>query len=400
MKKNKVYYGNCLKLLKKLDDNSIDSIVTDPPYNLTSIVKRFSKTSVNDNNKTGKDCKAGNNPFARTAKGFMGMDWDGTEIAFNVDMWKECLRVLKPGGYVLAFSHPRTYHRMACAIEDAGFEIRDMIEWFYGSGMPKSHDISKAIDKKLGKKKAKKYKGQGTALKPAHEPICSARKPLSEKTVANNVLKWGTGGLNIDDCRISTDNEVITNHSRGAESAKSKGIYGDSKKQKTHQTKGQQKGRFPANLILDESMGSILDEQNGIVTYGNKKGGYTYSDKEYEVAGFIKNVRPKSPSNYGDSGGVSRYFYCAKASKKERGEGNTHPTVKPLSLMRYLCSLVTPPNGIVLDPFLGSGTTAASCIDLGFNFIGFDFEKEYVAISNKRIREHKAEKIINSRLGR
>ncbi len=377
---NQVLHGDSLEVLKTLEDNSVDSIVTDPPYEL----------------------------------GFMGKKWDNTGIAYNVELWKECLRVLKPGGHLLAFGGTRTYHRMTCAIEDAGFEIRDCIQWLYGSGFPKSHDISKAIDKKLGAKdEAQQWDGWGTALKPANEPIVLARKPLSEKTIAENVLKWGTGGLNIDGCRIPTD-ETITNHSRSAESAKSKGKYGDSKAQETHQTQGQKLGRFPANVILDEEAGRMLDEQSGSISYGNKSGGYSYSDRQYAVQGFVKNCKPKAPSNYGDSGGASRFFYCAKASKKERNIGledvepttvddgrnkpidnpflrgktprqNTHPTVKPVKLMEYLITLVTPPNGIVLDPFFGSGTTGIAAVNLGFNYIGIELDEQYVEIARRRI---------------
>ena len=406
---NQVLHGNSLEVLKTLEDNSVDSIVTDPPYEL----------------------------------GFMGKKWDSTGIAYNVELWKECLRVLKPGGHLLAFGGTRTYHRMVCAIEDAGFEIRDCIQWLYGSGFPKSRDISKVIDKregywrgKAGKKLtenssmvsgnyerspkgepvttlAKQWDGWGTCLKPANEPIVLARKPLSEKTIAENVMKWGTGGLNIDGCRIPTE-DIITNHSRGAQSAKSKGIYGDSVAQDTHQTRGQKLGRFPANVILDEEAGRMLDEQSGSISYGNKPGGYSYSDRQYTVQGFVKNCKPKAPSNYGDSGGASRFFYCAKASKKERNMGledvepttvddgrnkpidnpflrgktprqNTHPTVKPVKLMEYLITLITPPNGIVLDPFFGSGTTGIAAVNLGFNYIGIELDEQYVEIARRRI---------------
>jgi DNA modification methylase len=342
---NKIYNMDCLEGMKLIDDNSIDSIVTDPPYGLISIQKRFGKAN-SAPAQYGKD-----GAFARLSKGFMGQEWDGTGIQYNVELWKEALRVLKPGGHLLAFGGTRTYHRMACAIEDAGFEIRDQMQWIYGSGFPKSMDISKAIDKKLGAERvvtalqktrdlsrhngevkgdmlvgksrgsaiieqkdnpatteAKQWDGWGTALKPANEPIVVARKPISEKAVAENVMKWGTGGLNIDGCRIES--------------------------------------RFPANIILDEEAGRMLDEQQE---------------------------------------GASRFFYCAKASKKERGEGNIHPTVKPLKLISYLITLVTPPNGICLDIFEGSGTHALACIENGFKYIGFELNKHYCDIANKRI---------------
>ena len=375
---------DCMEGMKLLDDNSIDNIVTDPPYEL----------------------------------GFMGKKWDNTGIAYNIELWKECLRILKPGGHLLAFGGTRTYHRMTCAIEDAGFEIRDCIQWLYGSGFPKSMDISKAIDRKFAAKReviktvkgmgkqnpewngtakgrkenyykpeyqltapatpeAKQWEGWGTALKPANEPIVVARKPISEKTIADNVLKWGTGGINIYGCRIPTD-ETITNHSRSTESSKSKGKYGDSRAQETHQTQGQKLGRFPANVILDEEAGKMLDEQSGI----SKSSGSGYN---FET----------SKLHFNDSGGASRFFYVAKASKKERGEGNNHPTVKPVSLIKYLVTLVTPPDGVCFDPFMGSGTTAIACINTGRNFIGFELDKHYCDIANERIRKTLAEKEVS-----
>ena len=337
---NRIYNIDCLEGLKLLDDNSIDSIVTDPPYEL----------------------------------GFMGKKWDSTGIAYNVELWHECLRVLKPGGHLLAFGGTRTYHRMACAIEEAGFEIRDQIMWIYGSGFPKSMNIGKTFDKKEyklnattetlfnnpnGKRdltkrsdygykfqplsdNAKKWNGWGTALKPAHEPIVVARKPLSEKTIVDNVLKWGTGGINIDDCRIELNGDYKCK-ANGRPSLT--GLCDNYDSSKANQPDTQ--GRFPANVILDEEAGEMLDEQSGK--------------------------------------GASRFFYCAKASKKERGEGNNHPTVKPLSLIKYLITLVTPPNGISLDPFEGSGTHAKVCKELGFNYLGFEIESAYCEISDRRV---------------
>lgn len=365
----------------------------------------------------------------------MGKSWDSTGIAYNVNMWKECLRVLKPGGYLLAFGGTRTYHRMACAIEDAGFEIRDQMQWLYGSGFPKSLDISKAIDKKFGAEReiistkttksggmahimktnveqeyrpsdyyfekgnvinetlpatqeAKTYFGWGTALKPANEPICMARKPLSEKTVADNVLKWGTGGINIDECRIETTDNLNGGAYSGGQ--RSDGDWKENSGFRNDNLTGTYKqptGRFPANLILDEDAANMLDEQSGTVSYGNKSGGYNYSGNEYEVEGFVKSCKPKAPSNYGDSGGASRFFYCAKAAKKEKGNGNNHPTVKPLKLMEYLVKLVTPPNGICLDPFAGSGTTALAALNLEKRFIGIEMDTTYCGIIVSRIRD-------------
>jgi len=346
---NLIYNMDCREGLKLLEDNSIDSIVTDPPYEL----------------------------------GFMGKSWDKTGIAYNVELWHECLRVLKPGGHLLAFGGTRTYHRMACAIEDAGFEIRDCIQWLYGTGFPKSHNISKAIDKKLGAERevvgytkgrsspihgggqsvgkddpvtvsatpeSQEWDGWGTCLKPANEPIVLARKPISEKTIAENVMKWGTGGLNIDGCRLNTlPRKTGTKPTSDGPTGTGNTLVGSSKNRQAEYDM-LNKGRFPANVILDEEAGKLLDEQKG---------------------------------------GASRFFYCAKASKKERGEGNNHPTVKPLSLIKYLVTLVTPPDGVCLDPFEGSGTHALACINLGFNFIGFELNKDYYNIAIARINHAK-----------
>lgn len=355
----KLFTGNSLNVLKTLEANSVDSVVCDPPYEL----------------------------------GFMGKKWDSTGIAFNKALWEEVLRVLKPGGHLIAFSGSRTYHRMAVAIEDAGFQIRDQILWIYGSGMPKSMNVGLAIDKHFGATRkvvgrgkrpikgtdlhcgevgyggrndefditapatneAEQWKSWGTTLKPAHEPMVLARKPLSEDTVAANVLMHGTGGINIDGCRVGT--EIISNHGRTKDDyGFTSGAY---KSDKTWT------GRFPANII-----------HSGL-------------------------VEP-----------WAKFFYCAKASKKDRNEGlesfeskiaggmagradgslgapvmnqNHHATVKPTDLMAYLVRLITPPGGIVLDPFNGSGSTGKACAREGFNYIGVDLSQEYIDISKARI---------------
>jgi DNA modification methylase len=387
--------GDCIEQMRQLPDNSVDSIVTDPPYEL----------------------------------GFMGKSWDSTGIAYSVKMWDEALRVLKPGGHLLAFSGSRTYHRMAVAIEDAGFEIRDQIMWVYGSGFPKSMDVSKAIDKQAGVErervdyvggiasgqnnyggngsvhvgtkvgneaitdKAKQWAGWGTALKPAHEPIVLARKPLIG-TVATNVIIHGTGALNIDGSRVGTQGGTkgIPNYERGIKQS-SRTMSGGEQTQVNIVELNT--GRWPANFIHDGSD---------------------------EVVELLEDA--------------ARFFYCAKASKKDRNEGlddfagkevgtkgnglartcascgastlqgcecpdrtyvnptraNHHPTVKPTELMRYLVRMITPPNGVVLDPFMGSGSTGKAAVLEGFNFIGIDQSADYLEIATARIK-HAQEQI-------
>lgn len=476
---NKVYHGNNIEVLKSFEANSIDSIITDPPYGLS----------------------------------FMNKHWDYDVPP--VELWQECLRVLKPGGHLLSFAGTRTYHRMTVRIEDAGFEIRDMISWIYGSGFPKSLDISKAIDKLnaktandklkfteylISKKKnytngdidkylgldngafhffakslsnnslprknhylklktllnlgdewdwyieeaerevigikenqmsgwdmdggtkfidrnitapatpeAIQWNGWGTALKPACEPICVARKPI-EGTVANNVLKYGTGGINIDASRIGIIDEKSKNNwkPKGYELKNSVYEYG-SKKIKTEQNS---QGRFPANIIFDEIAGVMLDEMSGDIQ--NSKGAYSRKNGTNQFFNKMGNGVTESPNKIVDKGGASRFFYCAKASKAERNGGlegfeeksidiqqphnskelqeryemkskNFHPTVKPLKLMQYLVRLVTPKGGVCLDPFCGSGTTPMACVKEGFNYIGIEREADYVKISEARI---------------
>jgi len=498
---NKIHQGDCLELMKTMPDNSVDSIVTDPPYGLS----------------------------------FMGKKWD-YDVP-SVEIWKECLRVLKPGGYLLSFAGTRTQHRMAVNIEDAGFEIRDMIAWVYGSGFPKSHNIGKAIDKcngeggrllkfvkwyrttgmkqketneiieksdvgshylrldqpaiptvelwkklrphikieiptwvdelvdrieaereVIGKKKtpdgkdfnarqpkgwvnagfsgigktygsvnitapateeAKKYEGWGTALKPALEPITVARKPF-KGTVANNVLKWGTGGININDCRVEVDKNEKKSFAKEWDRNQSEAKDGQVKyvKQDKNYDLNQNRptGRFPANLIHDGS-DEVVDcfpesksqghwsktKTTGFGEFGNGKSEY-------------KGVGEKDKKG----GSAARFFYCAKASKSERNKGcegleeryttkqnkwtendyrkgdggktknpskNNHPTVKPTKLMQYLVRLVTPKDGICLDPFMGSGSTGKACVKEGFDFIGIELNEEYVKVAQQRIKE-------------
>jgi site-specific DNA-methyltransferase (adenine-specific) len=398
----------------------------------------------------------------------MGKKWDSSGIAYSVELWQQCLRVLKPGGHLLSFGGTRTYHRVAVAIEDAGFELRDSIAWLYGSGFPKSLDVSKAIDKQAGAERevigrnpnsreqatkentlyesgtvgktafdtapstpeAQHWQGWGTALKPAFEPVIVARKPI-EGTVANNVLKWGTGGLNIDGSRIGRqegDNSSAGNRTAtfGTQDTQSGGDGSGGWEQNSG-------GRWPANIILDPYTAELLDEQSGQGKSG-KPGIRTADGFNANSYGAGMGIKAgQSNGEFGDSGGASRFFYVAKASKRDRNEGleelddsgqhkwngsvghrgvgdyypdgtprpvnpmkNFHPTVKPTSLMEYLIKLVTPPNGTVLDPFTGSGSTGKAAILQGFDFIGIEMTEEYLPIIEGRLKH--AEAIVAERI--
>ena len=387
--------------MQKLIDEGVqvESVVTDPPYEL----------------------------------GFMGKSWDASGIAFDKKTWELAFQLLKPGGYLLAFSASRNYHRMAVAVEDAGFEIRDQIMWIYGSGFPKSLNIGMGVDKKQGNERVTvgertrnvkpfdddngwnsnnttgnhiytkgntEWEGWGTALKPAHEPIVMARKPL-EGTVVDNVLEHGVGGINIDECRVGK--EILEEQ-----------IAGRSNKIGTFERKNmitpKREGRYPANVMHDGSdvVQDIFPNSKGSSGNGNAKVGETSK-------GAIPLRRGEAPL-YNDEGSASRYFYCPKTAKSERNQGvvefddkqyshdgrkksienpyqrnksiskNSHPTVKPVELMKYLCRLVTPKGGTVLDPFMGSGSTGMAAKDEGFDFIGIEREKEYFEISEQRIK--------------
>jgi len=314
----------------------------------------------------------------------MNKKWDHSVP--SVEFWTECLRVLKPGGHVLSFGGTRTYHRMAINIEDAGFEIRDQIQWLYGSGFPKSHNIHKSLNKKGIENK---LNGWGTALKPANEPIVLARKPLSEKTIVDNVLKWGTGGINVDGCRVEAKSQKDLKDIRSERPSKTSnkneyslnhgGLEGMDRSDRKHIT-----GRFPANIILDEVAGKMLDEQSGPCKTGIITKKHTKDSEK-----IIKGKKPFITASHKDNGGgASRFFYCAKASKRERNKGaesNNHPTVKPIKLMEYLIKLITPPKGAVLDPFMGSGSTGVAAKKLGFKFVGIEIDKDYFKIAKARI---------------
>jgi DNA modification methylase len=379
MNKVTLLKGDCLQKLKGLKDNSVDSVVTDPPYEI----------------------------------GFMGKGWDDSGIANNPKLWKEVLRVLKPGGHLLSFSHSRTYHRQAVAVEDAGFEIRDQIMWIYGSGFPKSHNIGKSVDKLQGNERefvglgasqpAKSghfagstadsinytedksrynppvtkgnspYEGWGTALKPAHEPIVMARKPLSEKTVAKNVLEYGTGGINIDGCRVSSGDDYSNRNSYTDRETNSS----------TFQSGGQMKsdpnelGRFPANIIFDEEDNKEEWRRYFYCPKASKK------DRD----GGMEQLQSKSIKGRDEGQDKTSIAYKARPTERK----NIHPTVKPTDLMAYLVRLVTPKGGTVLDPFMGSGSTGKASVREGFDFIGIEREDEYMEIAKTRI-EHEQKK--------
>lgn len=354
--------------MRAMPSNSVDSIVTDPPYGLTANKKGGSGVgSVNLESPYGR-ARIG---VGNGAGGFMGHKWD-SDVP-SVEIWAECLRVLKPGGHLLAFAGTRTQHRMAVRIEDAGFEIRDMIAWVYGSGFPKSRNIAADMEESDN---AAAWQGWGTAMKPALEPITVARKPLVG-TVAANVLEHGTGALNIDGCRVG--NESTTRIKRGG--ANDFPHEDDAWVPRDVQVSSDM-GRWPANLIHDGSDEVLAGfpqakGQQGVLT------GAEPSSKTANAFGEFAGRAPSAPR--GDTGSAARFFYCAKASKKDRGEGNAHPTVKPTDLMAYLCRLVTPPGGVVLDPFMGSGSTGKAAVREGFQFVGIEREVEYLRIATARI---------------
>jgi site-specific DNA-methyltransferase (adenine-specific) len=364
----RILIGNMRERLSELEAASVDSCITDPPYHLTSIVKRFGAA----NAAPAKAGKTG--AYARASRGFMGQQWDGGDVAFDPETWAEVLRVLKPGAHLVAFSGTRTYHRMACAIEDAGFEIRDQLAWTYGSGFPKSHN---------------QPGGWGTALKPAWEPICLARKPLVG-TVAANMAAHGTGAINIDGCRIEAQGRPAREVAPFREGVAYAGnaLEGrvDGSLQSSKAVGTTDLGRWPANIIHDGS-------EEVLAAFPSEAGGRDMREggKGSRPSGFA-NVGAPSGGNepvgllYGDTGSAARFFYCAKATTEERGEGNNHPTVKPTDLMRWLCRLVTPKGGTVLDPFAGSGSTLIAADAEQFNAIGCELSPDYAAIAEQRIR--------------
>jgi site-specific DNA-methyltransferase (adenine-specific) len=349
-----------------LPETSVDSVVCDPPYHLTSIVKRYSKTTIEGEGVNEKRAKARSDALARLSGGFMGKQWDGGDVAARVETWAAVFRVLKPGGHLLAFSGTRTYHRMVCAIEDAGFEVRDQIGWTFGSGFPKSHNAGN---------------GWGTALKPAWEPIVLARKPLIG-TVAENVLKHGTGAINIDGCRVEGAPRTTHKDSNYRTSANSTFPHSDDAwgKGRVLQSDGAP-ARWPANLVHDGSEEVLAAFPADCKAGGNTGPGFN-SGKTNTVYGDFADR--SNHGSYHDEGSAARFFYTAKADSEDR-LGSKHPTVKPLDLMQWLVRLVTPKGGVVLDPFAGTGTTGEAAWREGMRAILIEREEEYQADIARRM---------------
>ena len=388
MESDRIENRDCLAGMREMEENSVDAVVCDPPYGIS----------------------------------FMQAHWD--HGVPGVPYWQEALRVAKPGAHLLAFGGTRTHHRLMVAIEDAGWELRECLMWVFGSGMPKGLDVGKAIDKAaglsrtvLGPKRspdgrcrtsepsgmqertplhgggirkreewltapatdaAKQWDGWNTALKPSYEPVILARKPL-DGTVAETVLKWGCGGLNIEGCRIGTD--PISAHGGGQPRDR---IYGGGEGfPALERGSNPHTGRWPANLLIDEVAADLLDQQSGTLKSGEYPSSRN-SPKFKNCYSPFEGARTGISLREANSGGASRFFYCSKASKTERS-GSLHPTVKPLALMRYLCRLVTPPGGLILDPFMGSGSTAVAAVQEGFHIIGFEIDPGYHADACRRL---------------
>ena len=461
-------HGDCLDVLRGMADDSVDSVVTDPPYGL-------SQHKPDEVVECLRAWLAGE-VYQPKGKGFMGKAWDAWVP--GPEVWRECLRVLKPGGHVLAFAGTRSMDLMSMAIRLAGFELRDavgyandgggapLLAWTFGSGFPKSHDVSQAIDREdgftrdrvphqLGKgfgdgvasvyasdawttanagtrsnptpltEAAAQWQGWGSALKPAWEPIILGRKPL-EGTLASNVLAWSTGGLNVDACRVATSEEINATRNIALGSSGS-GVFGAAKVPGVYQQ--QAGGRWPANLIHDGSEEVLAGFP--VTGASTQTAGVQRMGRSGGIMGAVGALRDGRPEGYNDAGSAARFFYCAKASRADRDQGldgfddklfgmssaasaaaargeqydngdggvnrvtlrrNTHPTVKPTDLMAYLCRLVTPPGGIVLDPFMGSGSTGKAAMREGFRFIGCELSAEYLAIARARI-EHELARV-------
>ncbi|HGM6962916.1 TPA: site-specific DNA-methyltransferase [Pseudomonas aeruginosa] len=410
-----LHLGDCLLVLKTFPDNSFDSVVTDPPYGIrfmgkawdgADIEARAARRAEMPSHAPDAGPNGGHRSVATeagkydlTPKGMLAFQ------AFTLEWAADCLRVLKPGGHLLSFASPRTYHHMAVGIEMAGFEIRDQIMWVFGSGFPKSHNLSG------------EYEGWGTALKPGHEPICMARKPLAG-TVARNVLAHGTGALNIDGCRIPSEPMPPNTGAGGLPRRREDEQRGPGAVSQPHAG-----GRWPANLIHDgspEVVALFPHTKSGVMKGGTIRAA---QDAPGSVCYGTYGGNATSEDTFGDEGSAARFFYCAKATRRDRNEGcehmerkplhwssgsqnpgsfqsegtdktsqNNHPTVKPTDLMAYLVRLVTPPGGKVLDPFTGSGSTGKAAVREGFEFVGIEREPPYLAIAEARIA-HELERV-------
>lgn len=452
--------GDCRDVIQGLADDSVDAVVTDPPYSLQTINKRFAKVGRND--KTWSS----SGPHQRTARGFMNQTWDTGEVAHDPAFWADVYRVLKPGAHLVAFGGTRTYHRLACAIEDAGFEIRDsildmvasdaatqafcdmlngeqraaffrcveesgfggLLAWCFATGFPKSHSVSKAIDRTTSVERraiatpatedAVKWEGWGTALKPALEPICLARKPLSEKTVATNVLRWGTGALNIDGCRIESNGD----HFRDGPIIRRNALTGDECRgvaagmfNPGHLAFPQQSdlGRWPANICHDGSNEVLACYPDSAGQQGDVRGTEPspvtqdiYGKFGPRPAALRRKGEPSANRRYADRGSTdfaaqpgarrapeasaARFFFSAKADAEDRW-GSKHPTVKPVKLIRWLQRMITPPGGTVLDPFAGSGTSGVAALAEGFGAILIEREEQYIADIEARLAHYRGE---------
>lgn len=358
----RLYKGDCRRLIASLTDNSVDAVVTDPPYEIN----------------------------------FMNRVFDRTGIAFNVALWADILRVLKPGGHVAAFAASRTYHRLACAIEDAGFEIRDQIDWVYASGMPHGSDASLLMDRELGTKgrgagtangQAEQWAGWYSQLKPAHEPICLARKPL-DGNLAHNLLEHGTGALHVDSCRVpfrnAADEAESKNKNRHADfgsGPRDNHVYGADS---ANRTDYKADARFAPNMLFDQTMAGELDRQSGVTV--SRKGEPRASARPGAGWGMTR-----TGAEYDDMGGASRFYpvfeYCPKAPSAERPkvDGILHPTVKPVALMRWLVRLITPTGGLVLEPFAGSGTTLEACLLEHMQCTASELDPDYIKLIHARL---------------
>jgi DNA modification methylase len=414
-----LHIGDCLDVLPKLAADGLRAhcCVTDPPYHLTSIVKRF-----------GADDAAPVKPgvYARSAAGFMGKTWDGGDVAFRLETWRAVFECLLPGAHLVAFGGTRTFHRMACAIEDAGFEIRDTLCWLYGSGFPKSLDVSKAIDRAAGAERevvgpgrwncvkgtagkdggitpdgyvshggtqhsitapatpeAAQWAGWGTALKPAFEPIILARKPL-DGTVAANTLRHGCGGLNVAACRVVI-NETLPSYTPSKSGLGKNGIYGASAREQgaNSPTRYDAAGRWPANVVLSDDP----EVEAAFAAFGERATGDLKPYVRANRDGYSGGMPAESTfARSGDTGSASRFFFTSKADKADRA-GSSHPTVKPTDLMRWLVRLVCPPGGLVLDPFAGSGSTGLAADQCGMRSVLVERDPTYAGDALRKIRE-------------